>query len=75
MLVRYGINEDPVTGSAHCALAPYWFDKLQKYGQELIALQASKRRGELFLKLAGDNNDKVILRGFSMTTIKSTILL
>src|SRR5207249_8939786 len=42
----------PVTGSAHCALAPYWSAKLAK--QELRAYQASARGGELMLRLVGD---------------------
>lgn len=47
-----GIDEDPVTGSAHTLLAPYWADRLGK--KELLALQASKRGGELRLKMNGD---------------------
>jgi PhzF family phenazine biosynthesis protein len=42
---KIGIEEDPVTGSAHCALTPYWAEKLQK--PELIARQLSKRGGML----------------------------
>src|SRR6266513_2114730 len=49
---RAGVPEDPVTGSAHCALAPYWSGKLGK--KELVAYQASARGGELRLRLAGD---------------------
>ncbi len=44
-----GINEDPVTGSAHCALTPLWAEKLGK--QELNSLQLSKRTGKLRVKL------------------------
>jgi len=47
-----GINEDPVTGSAHCALAPYWQRRLRK--EELMAYQASARGGELLLRQVGD---------------------
>jgi PhzF family phenazine biosynthesis protein len=43
---RFGIPEDPVTGSAHCVLIPYWASALHK--DELHALQVSKRGGELF---------------------------
>ena len=43
---KFGINEDPVTGSAHTTLIPYWSDKLNK--KELRAKQISKRGGELF---------------------------
>ena len=47
-----GIPEDPVTGSAHCVLAPYWSSELNK--KNLHALQISKRGGELFCTHAGD---------------------
>jgi len=47
-----GIPEDPVTGSAHCTLIPYWADRLKK--NQLHAFQLSKRGGELFCESAGD---------------------
>jgi PhzF family phenazine biosynthesis protein len=47
-----GVPEDPVTGSAHCTLIPYWADRLKK--NELHAFQLSKRGGELFCENAGD---------------------
>lgn len=47
-----GIPEDPVTGSAHCTLIPFWADRLKK--NQLHALQLSKRGGELFCESAGD---------------------
>jgi PhzF family phenazine biosynthesis protein len=47
-----GIPEDPVTGSSHCTLTPYWADQLGK--TDLHARQISARGGELFCKLAGD---------------------
>jgi predicted PhzF superfamily epimerase YddE/YHI9 len=47
-----GIPEDPVTGSAHCTLIPYWAEKLGK--NELFAKQVSWRGGELFCEFAGD---------------------
>ncbi len=50
-----GIPEDPVTGSAHCALAPYWAERLQK--PVLTAYQASARGGMLLLRLKGDRVD------------------
>jgi predicted PhzF superfamily epimerase YddE/YHI9 len=49
---RLGIPEDPVTGSAHCVLVPYWSSKLHK--KNLHAFQISKRGGELFCVYAGD---------------------
>jgi PhzF family phenazine biosynthesis protein len=47
-----GIPEDPVTGSAHCTLIPYWANKLKK--NQLHAFQLSKRGGELFCDYMGD---------------------
>ncbi len=47
-----GVPEDPVTGSAHCTLIPYWSRRLGK--TKLFARQVSKRGGELFCELAGD---------------------
>lgn len=54
-----GINEDPVTGSAHCYLAPYWANKLQK--KVLVGFQESKRTGIIECEVI--NNDRVKLRG------------
>lgn len=47
-----GIPEDPVTGAAHCTLAPYWAERLQK--TELRGFQASKRGGEVRCRVLGD---------------------
>ncbi|MCU0118693.1 PhzF family phenazine biosynthesis protein [Pseudomonas sp. B2M1-30] len=47
-----GINEDPVTGSTHCSLIPYWSKRLDK--TTLTACQRSARGGELFCRLEGD---------------------
>ncbi|MBI5140971.1 MAG: PhzF family phenazine biosynthesis protein [Nitrospirae bacterium] len=49
---NYGIDEDPVTGSAHCELAPYWAGKLGK--DELQARQVSRRGGELVCSVRGN---------------------
>jgi predicted PhzF superfamily epimerase YddE/YHI9 len=59
-----GIDEDPVTGSAHAALVPYWAKRLGR--SELTALQASKRGGLLHCRLEGD---RVILGGECRTVI------
>jgi PhzF family phenazine biosynthesis protein len=59
-----GIDEDPVTGSAHAALVPYWAKRLGR--TEFTALQASKRTGLLHCRLAGD---RVILGGHCQTVI------
>ena len=59
-----GIDEDPVTGSAHAALVPYWAKRLGR--NEFTALQASKRTGILHCRLDGD---RVILGGRCQTVI------
>ena len=65
MFVPYlGIDEDPVTGSAHAALAPYWAERLGR--TEFTALQASARTGVLHCRLEGD---RVILGGQCRTVI------
>jgi len=63
-----GVPEDPVTGSAHCALAPYWSAKLGK--NELRALQASPRGGELRLRLVGD---RVRIGGQAVTVLRGEL--
>lgn len=65
---RLRIDEDPVTGSAHCALAPYWSPRLQR--QELLAYQASARGGWLRLRMAGE---RVRLRGQAVTTLRGEL--
>jgi len=57
-----GINEDPVTGSAHCALYPFWSERLHK--TKMMAFQASKRGG--LLKLRGQGG-RVMLSGRALT--------
>ncbi|MBZ0202548.1 MAG: PhzF family phenazine biosynthesis protein [Ignavibacteria bacterium] len=63
-----GIQEDPVTGSAHCALAPYWQKRLGK--DSFKAFQASERGGVLGIKVAGD---RVMLAGEAVTVISGEI--
>jgi PhzF family phenazine biosynthesis protein len=65
-----GIDEDPVTGSAHCALTPYWSQKLGK--TTFTARQMSARGGTLKTELAGD---RVKLRGQAVTVMKGDIIL
>lgn len=57
-----GVPEDPVTGSAHCALAPYWAARLGK--GELAARQVSARGGEIHCRL---NGDRVVISGNAVT--------
>jgi len=67
---KFGINEDPVTGSAHCSLVPYWSDKLGK--NTLHAIQLSKRGGELFCEMKGD---RVIISGKVVEYMNGQIIL
>jgi PhzF family phenazine biosynthesis protein len=63
-----GVPEDPVTGSAHCTLVPYWADRLGR--TELFARQVSARGGELWCSLAGD---RVHLAGQATTYIRGEL--
>jgi PhzF family phenazine biosynthesis protein len=66
----YGIPEDPATGSAHCALAPYWAKRLGK--TQLHARQLSERGGELWCEVAGD---RVLLKGKAVVTLEGSLLI
>ena len=63
-----GINEDPVTGSAHCALTPFWHDKTGR--DEFISRQVSKRSGILKVALKGD---RVEIAGHAKTIFKAEL--
>lgn len=65
-----GVPEDPVTGSAHCTLIPYWATTLGK--SKLQALQVSQRGGELFCEQAGD---RVRIGGQAVTYLRGEIQL
>jgi PhzF family phenazine biosynthesis protein len=65
-----GIPEDPVTGSAHCNLIPYWAEKLNK--TKLHAYQISARKGELWCELKGD---RVLMSGKAVTYLKGEIFV
>ncbi len=64
-----GITEDPVTGSAHCCLGPYWAKRLGK--TELLAYQASKRGGTVGVRVAGD---RVELAGQAVTVARGELV-
>lgn len=64
-----GVDEDPVTGSAHCALTPYWAAKLGK--NEMLAFQASRRGGYIRVRLAGD---RVKLGGNAVTVLRGELV-
>lgn len=63
-----GIDEDPVTGSAHCALAPYWGRQLGK--DRMVGFQASSRGGTVFVEVQGD---RVILGGQVALVLKGEL--
>jgi PhzF family phenazine biosynthesis protein len=65
---KVGINEDPVTGSAHCSLVPYWAKVLKK--NKFHAIQLSERTGELWCELSGD---RVLISGYAITYMQGTI--
>ena len=66
---RAGINEDPVTGSAHCTLGPFWSKRLGK--KEMIAYQASERGGVLRIRVAGD---RIYLGGRAVTILRGELI-
>jgi PhzF family phenazine biosynthesis protein len=65
----FGINEDPVTGSAHCCLGPYWAKKLDK--TELTAYQASPRGGIVRVRVG---QERVNLLGKAVTVMRGVLL-
>jgi PhzF family phenazine biosynthesis protein len=66
---RVGVPEDPVTGSAHCALAPYWGERLGR--TVMTGYQASARGGVVEVELAGD---RVLLRGAAVTVVRGELI-
>lgn len=65
-----GVDEDPVTGSAHCCLTPYWNSKLGKL--TMLAYQASARGGVVRVELVGD---RVLLGGQAVTVMQGELLI
>ncbi|MCG2778358.1 MAG: PhzF family phenazine biosynthesis protein [Desulfobacterales bacterium] len=63
-----GVDEDPVTGSAHCCLGPYWSQRLGK--SELTAYQASARGGVIRVRVA---EERVYLGGKAVTVLKGEL--
>jgi PhzF family phenazine biosynthesis protein len=66
---KFGIDEDPVTGSAHCALGPYWAERLGK--NELTGYQASARGGVVRVTVDGD---RTVLRGRAVTVMRGELV-
>jgi len=65
----YGVDEDPVTGSAHCCLGPYWASRLGK--DDLVGYQASARGGVVKVGVRGD---RVLLGGQAVTVLRGEML-
>ena len=65
-----GVPEDPVTGSAHCALGPYWQGKLGK--ADLVGYQASPRGGTVLVSCHGE---RVRLAGSAVTVVRGELFL
>jgi PhzF family phenazine biosynthesis protein len=66
---RFGVNEDPVTGSAHCALAPYWAAKLGR--EDMVGRQLSARGGRVRVRLVGE---RVMLGGNAVTVLRGVLV-
>ena len=64
-----GVNEDPVTGSAHCFLSPYWSERLGR--NELVGHQASSRGGVVKVRLDGE---RVHIGGQAVTVLRGELL-
>lgn len=67
---RVGVNEDPVTGSAHCALGPWWAERLGK--DTLVGRQLSERGGEVEVQVVGE---RVKLRGSAVTVVRGQLVV
>jgi len=65
-----GVDEDPVTGSAHCCLCPFWAERLGR--TTMVGYQASARGGSVAVTLAGD---RVKLEGSAVTTLRGELLV
>jgi len=65
-----GVNEDPVTGTAHCCLGPFWGHRLGKTG--LKGYQASERGGIVYMKLL---TDRIGIGGYAITTMRGELLV
>ncbi|NEP48612.1 MAG: PhzF family phenazine biosynthesis protein, partial [Moorea sp. SIO3C2] len=68
---RLGIDEDPVTGSAHCCLAPFWRERNNK--DEFLAYQASSRGGVVKVNYTGSG--RVFLSGQAVTILRSELVI
>ncbi|KAJ1691585.1 hypothetical protein LUZ63_015740 [Rhynchospora breviuscula] len=69
---KFGVDEDPVCGSAHCALAPYWSKRLSK--QSFTSFMASPRSGVVYVKMQ-EKSQRVCICGEAMTIMLGTLLV
>lgn len=70
---RIGVPEDPVTGSTHCALAPYWSTLLNK--TTLVGYQACPvRGGYMTVELCGNRQDRVVLKGEAVISKRGVLM-
>ncbi len=67
---RVGVPEDPVTGSAHCSLGPFWAERLGR--REMVGYQVSPRGGVVRVRLT---DDRVLLGGQAVTVMRGTLLV
>lgn len=65
---QVGIDEDPVTGSAHCVLGPFWADRIGR--RSLLGHQASVRGGDVWVEVA---DDRVVLGGQAVTVVSGVL--
>ncbi|OQS01899.1 phenazine biosynthesis protein PhzF family protein, partial [Thraustotheca clavata] len=68
---KLGVNEDPVTGSAHCALVPYWNRNLPSHPVDFRARQTSARGGDLIVRL---DNNRVLITGTAVFTLRGKLI-
>ncbi|XP_017415775.1 uncharacterized protein LOC108326675 isoform X2 [Vigna angularis] len=69
---KFGINEDPITGSAQCALAPYWAKKLGRC--DLSAYAASSRSGVVHVHF-DEQSKRILMRGNAVTVMDGSVLI
>ena len=70
---KHGIDEDPVTGSAHTSLGPYWAAKLNK--RDLVGYQASARGGEVRVRVPESDTTRVTLGGHAVTVWRGELAI
>lgn len=70
---RVGVPEDPVTGSAHCCLGPYWTEELGE--ARLVGRQVSPRGGTVRVDVSAGNDEQLELAGRAVTTLRAELLV